>query len=465
MSFDPEGILKPGSANRNAGAIRNKLKSIRQSHRALFRQFTATTNMPRTSNNSPASTEAGPKQTLVSGGLMRASTEFAKASSSMADMARAAGLSEEAFHPFFTEFGPTDQGWALLSRLNPSIQEEVRQNIEFGCNKRSEEATRLKAVLNLLRGCTFDEIDPVVEGVTVSDYFRPGSVTARGRNFLLSLEEDERSRYARTLNLPANWASPAPQAPASLFIHIPGQERSSGGYVPSTRGDEVMGPPERLLPEALPSVTFPGSQRFGWAFDPGTPGEVMGPARPPQPAASDNVFDDLGSLNVNAQHGLGDFNLNAGHDYQDVTGPAMLPQPTASGSIYDALSPLNVAPGRTDLHDDAHYSGVGGAQEANTSYPGTSGSGAYSSAWIGAPAAQHEVHDLGNRRQWLAPWQPIRDASPDQSPRGPWLAAARIWGGDELPHPWEALHGPMAHGRPLAHASAIATRTRAHLAA
>jgi hypothetical protein len=72
------------------------------------------------------------------------------------------------------------------------------------------------------------------------------------------------------------------------------------------------------------------------------------------------------------------------------------PQPAASGSIYDALSPLNVAPGHTDLHDDAHYSGVGGAQEANTSYPGTSGYGAYSSAWIGEPAAQHEVHDLGN---------------------------------------------------------------------
>ncbi|MBW8833144.1 MAG: hypothetical protein JF606_27945, partial [Burkholderiales bacterium] len=297
-SFNPEGILKKGSANGNAQAIRNKLNAIRQTHWALFRQFTATTNMPRTSKNSPASTDADPKQMLVSGGLMRASTEFAKAGSSMADMARAAGLSEEAFHPFFTEFGPTEQGWALLSRLSPSIQEEVRQNIEFGCDKRNEEATRLKAVLNLLRGCTFDEIDPVVEGVTVSDFFRPGSVTARGRDFLLSLEEDQRSTYTSVLNLPVDWASPDPQASAQspLPIHIPGQERASSGIIPSTPGDEAMGPPVPLLPEASLSVTLPGPQWPGWAlFDPGTPSEVTGPRRPPQPAASGNVFDEPGS--------------------------------------------------------------------------------------------------------------------------------------------------------------------------
>ncbi|MBW8827949.1 MAG: hypothetical protein JF606_00665, partial [Burkholderiales bacterium] len=230
-AFKPDGTLKPAVAdNKNAQAIHNKLDSIRQAHPEVVLAFEAATNMPR-SNSSRASTSADPIQTLLSDCLMKASTEFAKARSNMADIALAVGVSEEALRPFFTDSGPTEQGLALLGQWSTSIQEEVMENVRIG------EERSLKPVLDLLQsGHTFEEIGSLVEGVTVPDFFGPGSVTARGRDFLLSLDEDQRSTYARVLNLPVDWASPVPQASAQspLPIHIPGEERSSGGIIPST---------------------------------------------------------------------------------------------------------------------------------------------------------------------------------------------------------------------------------------
>ncbi|MBW8832976.1 MAG: hypothetical protein JF606_27030, partial [Burkholderiales bacterium] len=292
-AFNPNGTLKPASAGPHARSIHKKLQDTRQAHPELVLAFEAATNMPR-SNSSRASTSADPIQTLLSNCLMKASTEFAKARCSMTDIARAAGVSEDALRPFFTESGPTEQGWEWQARCGTaSVQAAVKENVRFGHNNREAEERSLKTVLDLLQsGHTFEEIGSVVEGVKVPDFFASGSVTARGRDFLLSLDEDQRSTYARVLNLPVDWVSPAPQASAQspLPIHnTPGEEvmeppRSSGGLIPSTPGDEVMGPPGTLQAEALPSVTLPGSQWSGWTFDPGTPDEVMGPASLPQPA-------------------------------------------------------------------------------------------------------------------------------------------------------------------------------------
>ncbi|MBW8832374.1 MAG: hypothetical protein JF606_23830 [Burkholderiales bacterium] len=235
-AFDAKGNLKPGSRHNSANSIHKKLQDTRQAHPEVVLAFEAATNMPR-SNSRRASTSADPIQTLLSGCLMKASTEFAKAGSRMADIALAVGVSEEALRPFFTESGPTEQGLALLGQWSTSIPAAVRENVRIGHNNREAEKRSLKTVLDPLQsGNRFEEIGPLVEGVKVPDFFASGSVTARGRDFLLSLDDHQRSTYARVLNLPVDWASPAPQASAQspLPIHIPGQERSSGGIIPST---------------------------------------------------------------------------------------------------------------------------------------------------------------------------------------------------------------------------------------
>jgi len=114
----------------------------------------------------------------------------------------------------------------------------------------------------------------------------------------------------------------------------------------------------------------------------------------PQPTASDSTFGGLESLGTIS--GLPDRTFDLNTPGVEVMGPRRWsPQPAVSDSTFGALSSLDVAPGRTDLNDDAHHSGVGGAQ--NTSHSGTPGYDDVSrSAWIGEPAAQHEVHDLGH---------------------------------------------------------------------
>ncbi|MBW8827952.1 MAG: hypothetical protein JF606_00680 [Burkholderiales bacterium] len=323
--FDASGNLKPGSGwNKSAQSIHNKLQAVRQTHPEVVLVFEAATNMPRTRNNSLASTSTDPVMTVLSGCLMRAYAEFAKADSSMADIAQAAGVSEEALRPFFTESGPTEQGWEWLARCSTSDEAILHTPWEVvlafiaatnmsrtsNSSRASTSSDSIQALLSdcLMKASTefakalssmtdiaraagvseealrpfFTDSGPTEQGLALLGQWST-SIQAAVRQNVLSLDEDQRSTYTRVLNLPVDWASPASLAPAqsSLSIHIPGGEWSGWGSIPSTPGDEVMGPPGPLRPEASLSVTLPGPQWPGWSFDPGTPGEVMGPARPP----------------------------------------------------------------------------------------------------------------------------------------------------------------------------------------
>gem|GEM_PF-4366191 len=424
-----------GTGNVSAQSIHKKLQAIGQAHPDVALAFVAATNMPQTRNSSRASTSLDPMQTLLSDCLMRASTAFAKACSSTTDIARAAGVTEDALRPFFTESGLTEQGLTLLGRWSTSIQAAVMQNVWIGQNNREAPARTLLPEASpsvTLPGSQWTgwAFDPGTPG-EVTGPARPPQTAASGNVF-----DDLESLNVGAQHGPGNFdfnagydyqdvTGPAmlsqPTASDSTFggleslasisgrpnrtfdLNTPGEEvmgppRSSAELIASTPGDEVMRRAGSLLPEASLSATVPNSQWPGWAFDPGTPGEVTGPAMLPQPTASDSTFGGLEPLgSISGRH---DRTFDLSTPGEEVMGPPRSsPQPAASGSTYGALSSLDVAPGHSDLHDDAHYSGdrsYRGAQDANTSHPGTHNPGAYSAAWIAEPAAQHEVHDLGS---------------------------------------------------------------------
>lgn len=207
--------------------------------------------------------------------LVAASREFQKVNASLADMARAAGTTEQVLRPLFTEDGPTEKGWALLAQ-DPSMQAAVAFNVGTGMEARAA-AQSFPA--------------------QHSQGAHPGS----------------------------------PQQEASSSVGIPGSDWS-GWHMPAFEPSAGQAQGEHtdsayLGIGSLDMAHFPAPTYHA----PSPYSEVLGPARSPQPEPVDSAYSGLGSLSE------GRFDLNT--PYDDVTGPAWSPQPsTPQGPSFAAES-------------------------------------------------------------------------------------------------------------------------------
>ncbi len=287
-------------------------------------------------------------RSLVNGGLMRASTEFLKPGASMADVARAAGVSEEQLRDFFTEDGPTEKGWELASRCSESVQVAIMHNIGVG-NERRSALRREQAERAAMEPPAQILPDPS------SSFVVPDSAWT-GWDLNQSPLHDDVTGPARFA--PPEMPDPMYQGfPSSGWPHAGGPQQP-----PTTPYSQGMGPAGQILPDPSSSFVVPDSNWTGWGFNQSPPhDEVTGPARPPQREATDSAWEGMRSLSGSI------FDLNT--PYDEVTGPARWQEPAASS--------------------DSLYGDAQGLYGASTSYAGPSGHAAYSQpAWAGAVPAQ-----------------------------------------------------------------------------
>jgi hypothetical protein len=357
--------VSAGKGKRHAADLHAALRRPRQLHRGNA----APQPQARASGNSIASHSADPEQTLIDGGLVKASSAFLRPDTSMADIARAAGVSEDTLRTFLTDTGLSDKGFELVEKREISAQAGVIRNVQQGL------ARRIAA-----QGAAARPASPAFDA-------------RRTGQQVMGLPGDRLPAYASTPSWEVT-GSPRPALSAdcsllgSRFSHWPGQ--------PGTLGEEVMGPPASPLPAdsdttfgnlgSIASPRYRGTQPFH--LDAAAYEDVTGPAAPAEPASSSTTFGDLESLNVSRQYEAPSFDLNA--DADEVTGPAAPALPAASDTTFRSLGSLGSSIQRGDLRDDAQSS----AWNFDPATPLPSGSG---STWPQqASPAHHSPLMLSN---------------------------------------------------------------------
>ncbi|MBW8832793.1 MAG: hypothetical protein JF606_26030, partial [Burkholderiales bacterium] len=202
--------------------------------------------------------EVTPALTLANGGLLMASTAFVQPGSSMATIASAAGVSEQAMRLYFTESGLTQEGWNLLAVCNETTKAGVMWNVQLGLQKRT----------------TAERSD---------------------------------AQPAPESHLPADWDSTAPhaeaQSPQSSFGHLPASDwlgwqwdpdaQSRAQSLAASASSQEAGPQYGMAPAHAahaPSFTPLPDMSGGWpdvGLFPATPSqEVAGPHHPPRQSES-----------------------------------------------------------------------------------------------------------------------------------------------------------------------------------
>lgn len=327
----------------------------------------------RTAGARPASINATPSQTLMSGGFVKASTAFLRPNATMGDVAAAAGIGEDALRTFLMETGLTQKGLDLVGRCDQSTQAAVLWNVHLGTTRRAEADNDAAQPTSPARS---------EDQVVSSPHAQPESPDFSGLpdSQWSGWARDTGTPYQEVMGPPGTQLPIHPSTPSWEVAGSPGPALSADSSLlgshfshwpsyPDTRGQEVMGPPGTQLPvhPSTPSWQVTGSpgpalsadssllgSHFShWPAYPATPGpEIMGPPGSPLPADSNTTFGNLSSIGPYGYHAASPLDLNA--DPDEVAGPEAPVQPSASDSTFRSLGSLGASTLRGDLQDDAH---------------------------------------------------------------------------------------------------------------
>ena len=313
----------------------------------------------RTAGARPASINATPSQTLMSGGFVKASTAFLRPNATMGDVAAAAGLSEDALRTFLMETGLTQKGLDLVGRCDQSTQAAVLWNVHLGTTRRAEADN--------------DAVQPTSparseDQVVSSPHAQPESPDFSGLpdSQWSGWARDTGTPYQEVMGPPGTQLPIHPSTPSWEVAGSPGPALSADSSLlgshfphwpsyPDTHGQEVMGPPGTQLPvhPSTPSwevtgspgpalsadSSLLGSHLSHWPAYPATPGqEIMGPPGSPLPADSNTTFGNLSSIGPYGYHAASPLDLNA--DPDEVAGPEAPAQPAASHTTFGDLSSI-----------------------------------------------------------------------------------------------------------------------------